>query len=90
MKLIQWLALFFILTGCTVSQGGWHWEHAQGLDPAQRERDLADCRYYTSITDFRAFGADRPVVVQDWDEPVQACMAKRGWIFVESAKNMDR
>lgn len=90
MKSIYCMILILLLTGCTGSQGGWHWEHVQGLDAAQRERDLADCRYYASITDFRAFGADRPVVVQDWDEPVQECMAKRGWIFVESVKNLDR
>lgn len=73
--------LMFALASC--SGGGWQWQNSQGLDPAQRERDLADCLYYASITDYRAFGADRPVQVQEWDESVRECMAMRGWIFVE-------
>lgn len=80
------LVLILSLAACSGSGVGWTWEHPQGLDPAQRERDLADCRYYASITDPRAFGADRPIEVQDWDELVVECMAKRGWVFVEPGK----
>ena len=79
--------LVFLLSACSGS--GWHWQHPQGLDAAQRERDLADCKYYASITDPRAFGTDRPVIVQEWDELVRECMAKRGWIFVETSKKKD-
>lgn len=84
MKLAKGLLIFAValfLSGCSGSD--WSWQHPQGLDAAQRERDLFDCKYYASITDSRAFGADRPVQVQEWDEPVRECMAKRGWIFVE-------
>lgn len=81
--------LAVILTGCSGSPPSWYWQHPQGLDAAQRERDLFDCRYYASITDPRAFGAERPVQVQDWDEPVRECMALRGWIFVEPGKKKD-
>lgn len=77
------LILIFSLIGCSTTPPSWYWQHPQGLDAAQRERDLSDCMYYASITDLRTFGADRPVVVQEFDEPVQECMAKRGWIFVE-------
>ena len=79
------LVLVGALAGCCGS-AGWSWQHPQGLDAAHRERDLADCKYYASITDPRDFGADRPVTVQEWDEPVIECMAKRGWIFVEPGK----
>lgn len=79
--------LLCVLSGC--SGPGWHWQHPQGLDALQRERDLADCRYYASITDQRAFGAERPVQVQEFDEPVIECMAKRGWIFVEPGKKKE-
>ena len=91
MKMASRLSLFvlvFSLSACG-GGGGWHWQHPQGLDAAQRERDLADCLYYASITDPRAFGADRPVSVQEWDEPVRECMAKRGWIFVEPGKKQE-
>ena len=84
------LVLVCVLAGCSGTPPSWSWQHPQGLDAGQRERDLFDCRYYASITDPRAFGADRPVQVQDWDEPVRECMAKRGWIFVEpGAKKKD-
>lgn len=89
MKGCCFLALLFSLSGCSGSATGWQWQHPQELDAAQRERDLADCLYYASITDPRAFGADRPVQVQEWDEPVRECMAKRGWIFVEGGKKKD-
>lgn len=88
MQIIRGLFFFFLvcsLSGCS-SHTGWHWQHPQGLDAAQRERDLADCMYYASITDPRAFGTDKPVRVQEFDEPVRECMAKRGWIFVETDK----
>lgn len=82
-----WLLLLVcVLAGCSGSSAGWSWQHPQGHDALQRERDLADCIYYASITDPRAFGADRPVQVQEWDEGVQECMAKRGWLFVEPGK----
>jgi len=80
--------LLLALCACSGPQG-WHWQHPQGLDAAQRERDLSDCLYYASITDSHAFGADRPVLVQEWDEPVRACMALRGWIFVETGKKQE-
>ena len=83
------LVLVFLLSGCSVSPPSWYWQHPQGLDAAQRERDLFDCKYYASITDPRAFAADRPVVVQEWDEPVRECMARRGWLFVEPGKKQD-
>ena len=83
------LVLFSALAGCSGSPAGWSWQHPQGLDAAQRERDLADCMYYASITDPRAFGADKPVQVQEFDEPVQECMAQRGWIFVEAGKKKE-
>lgn len=84
-------SLVFVLSLCACSGGGsgWHWQHPQGLDAAQRERDLADCMYYASITDSRSFGADRPVQVQEWDEPVRECMALRGWSFVEGSKKKE-
>ena len=85
-----WLLLLVCaLTGCSGSSAGWSWQHPQGLDALQRERDLADCMYYASITDQRAFGADRPVQVQEFDEPVIECMAKRGWIFIEAGKKKE-
>lgn len=84
---LAFIALLLTLSGC--GGGGWSWQHPQGLDAAQRERDLADCMYYASITDSRAFGADRPVVVQEFDEPVRECMALRGWIFVEPGRKKD-
>ncbi|MDZ4185213.1 MAG: hypothetical protein U1D97_09570 [Desulfuromonadales bacterium] len=84
------LVLLSALVGCSASSSGWSWQHPQGLDPAQRERDLADCMYYASITDPRAFGADKPVQVQEFDQPVQECMALRGWIFVESTSPFPR
>jgi hypothetical protein len=87
-KSLGFFALVLALSACS-SGGGWQWQHPQGLDAAQRERDLADCMYYASITDPRAFGADRPVRVQEFDEPVRECMAKRGWIFVEPGKKKD-
>jgi hypothetical protein len=87
MKGFGFLALVLALSAC--SSGGWTWQHPQGLDAAQRERDLADCMYYASITDPRAFGADRPVRVQAVDEPVRECMAKRGWSVVETGKKKD-
>lgn len=83
------LVLVGALSGCSGSQSGWSWQHPQGLDAAQQERDLFDCKYYASITDPRAFGADKPVQVQEFDEPVIECMAKRGWIFVEPGKKKD-
>lgn len=92
MPIVKGLFLFVLLSalaGCSGSQAGWSWQHPQGLDAAQRERDLADCMYYASITDPRAFGADRPVIVQEWDAPVKECMAQRGWIFVEDGKKKD-
>jgi len=92
MSIVKGLSLFLLLAtlaGCSGSAAGWFWQHSQGLDSAQRERDLADCMYYASITDPRAFGADKPVQVQEWDEPVQECMARRGWIFVEPDKKKD-
>lgn len=87
-KGLGFLVLLVALSACS-SGGGWQWQHPQGLDAAQRERDLADCMYYASITDPRAFGADRPVRVQEWDEPVRECMALRGWLFVESGRKKD-
>ena len=87
-KGLWFFALLLALSACH-SGGGWQWQHPQGLDAAQRERDLADCMYYASITDPHAFGTDRPVVVQEWDEPVRECMAKRGWLFVEPGKKKD-
>lgn len=92
MSIVKVLFLFVLLSalaGCSSSPAGWSWQHPQGLDSAQRERDLADCMYYASITDPRAFGADRPVQVQEWDVPVQECMALRGWIFVEAGKKKE-
>lgn len=83
------LALVLLLCACSGSATGWRWEHPRGLDAAQQQRDLGDCMYYASITDSRAFGADRPVIVQEFDEPVQECMAKRGWIFIESRQKTD-
>lgn len=88
-KGLSLLVLVVALSGCSGSATGWQWQHPQGLDAAQRERDLADCRYYASITDTRAFGAERPVQVQEFDEPVRECMAKRGWNYVESAAKKD-
>jgi len=70
MLIAKGLFLFVLLSalaGCSSSPAGWSWQHPQGLDAAQRERDLADCMYYASITDPRAFGTDRPVIVQEWD-----------------------
>lgn len=87
-KSLGLFVLVFLLSACS-SGGGWYWQHPQGLDAAQRERDLSDCLYYASITDPRAFGADRPVIVQEWDEPVRECMALRGWLFVEPGKKKD-
>lgn len=84
-----WIFAFLLALSACSSGGGWQWQHPQGLDAAQRERDLADCMYYASITDPRAFGADRPVIVQEWDEPVRECMAKRGWLFVEPGKKQE-
>ncbi len=49
-KSLGLFVLVFLLSACS-SGGGWHWQHPQGLDAAQRERDLADCLYYASITD---------------------------------------
>jgi hypothetical protein len=86
-KVFWFITLLLALSAC--SGGGWTWQHPQGLDAAQRERDLADCMYYASITDPRAFGADKPVRVQEFDEPVRECMALRGWIFVEPGKKKD-
>lgn len=83
------LALVLSLCACSGGGSGWHWQHPQGLDAAHRERDLAECMYYASITDSRAVWADRPVQVQEWDEPVQECMAKRGWIFVEPGRKKE-
>ncbi|MBE0504513.1 MAG: hypothetical protein IBX46_10330 [Desulfuromonadales bacterium] len=88
-KGLLFFALISALAGCSGSATGWSWQHPQGLDPAQRERDLADCLYYASITDPRAFGADKPVQVQEFDVPVQECMAQRGWIFVEPGKKKE-
>ena len=85
-KGLWFFVLVCSLAGCSGSSAGWSWQHPQGLDAAQRERDLADCLYYASITDPRAFGADRPVRVQEFDEPVRECMALRGWVFVEGGK----
>lgn len=82
-------ALLCALSGCSGYPAGWSWQHPQGLDAAQRERDLSDCLYYASITDPRAFGADRPIQVQEWEEPVRECMAKRGWIFVEGGQKKE-
>jgi hypothetical protein len=88
-KVLGLFVLICSLSGCSGSSTGWSWQHPQGLDAAQRERDLADCRYYASITDPRAFGADKPVQVQEFDEPVRECMAKRGWLFVEPGKKKE-
>lgn len=88
-KILGFLFPLLLLVGCSGSSSTWKWQHPQGLDPAQRERDLADCMYYASITDSRAFGTDRPVIVQEWEEPVRECMAKRGWIFVETEVEKD-
>lgn len=71
------------LCSCVTAQPGWHWEHPQNPGPAQLSRDLYDCEYYASITDSRAIGSERPIEVQEFDAPVQECMAKRGWIFVD-------
>jgi len=87
MQRICFPVLLLSLSACSGGTTSWSWQHPQGLDPAQRERDLSDCMYYASITDPRAFGADRPVIVQEWDEPVRECMALRGWLFVEAGKN---
>jgi hypothetical protein len=84
-KGLFWSLLLAALAGCSGSAAGWSWQHPQGLDPAQRERDLADCMYYASITDPRAFGADRPVQVQEFDAPVQECMAKRGYTYTSKS-----
>jgi hypothetical protein len=88
-RILFLLVLFSAFAGCSGTPAGWSWQHPQGLDAGQRERDLADCMYYASITDPRAFGADRPVQVQEFDEPVRECMALRGWLFVEPGKKKD-
>lgn len=81
-SLLSCSLLLTALGGCALPPPNWHWAHPQKLDATQRERDLADCLYYASITDPRSFGRDRPVLVQEWDEPVRECMTKRGWIYV--------
>ena len=83
-KGLWFLVVGLSLSACSGTGSGWHWQHPQGLDAAQRERDLADCRYYASITDPRAFGTDRPVIVQEWEEPVRECMAKRGYTYTSN------
>lgn len=80
-------AALSLLTACSPQGMGWRWENPQDPASPHLQRDLYDCRYYASITDPRAFGAEKPVDVQDWDEGVKECMAARGWIFVEAGKD---
>lgn len=87
-KDLAMILLLLSLSACSSGEG-WSWRHRQGLDAGQLERDLFDCRYYASITDSHAFGAERPVQVQDWDEGVRECMAQRGWIFIEGRGRKD-
>lgn len=88
--LISTLVAASLLGACAPHGGGWHWENPQNPASPYLQRDLYDCRYYASLTDPRAFNAERPVDVQEWDESVQECMAKRGWIFVDPNKDANR
>lgn len=82
------LALF-ALGACHPAPPTWGWESRTGTgtgDSMQLRRDHADCFYYVMITEPQYGGAgDSPgiVTIFDWDEPMVACMARRGWLFVD-------
>jgi len=81
--LLAAVLLLFLLTGCGTTSPSYIWQHPDNPGPAQLYRDLDDCRYYAGITDPRAFGAERPIDVQEWDTGVQECMTARGWHYVK-------